>query len=488
MLKNIVVISLLLPSITLPQPAPIIIDGLFQDWQHISALYSNNTPNREISDYLDLKGLWISCNKRYIFLKIKISSEINIQNPNSLVMFLDTDNNTETGKHIHGIGADIEWNFGYNGVFHFFQDSLTISHHDIGLVTSPTVSSTQFEIAFNRHAELYGHKIFPRESFQILFIDNSEDIDFISEGTSVVYSFNDGMLPSIKPLSLRKQNPQHVRILTYNILEDGFLDSSRIKSLERIIRAVNPDIMGFQEIFNNTAEQTAAIIESILPLNNQQQWYYSKVDPDIIAISRYPITSTYVLPGNNGAFLIDLKRKYSNNLLLIIAHPPCCNRNVERQLEIDGLMAFIRDIKVKNSIIKLEQNTPILIIGDLNLVGYAQQLKTLLTGDIVNADQFGNSFMPDWDETPFADMLPRHIASPFTYTWYEEKSSFTPGRLDFMIYSDSVMDVGNSFVLFTLGISENSLDMYALQAQDVVVASDHLPVIADLIFANLINR
>ena len=49
-----------------------------------------------------------------------------------------------------------------------------------------------------------------------------------------------------------------------------------------------------------------------------------------------------------------------------------------------------------------------------------QQLETLLEGDIVQTQTYGQGSMPDWDGTPWADALPRLTRQPFTYTWRDD--------------------------------------------------------------------
>jgi beta-lactamase superfamily II metal-dependent hydrolase len=66
-----------------------------------------------------------------------------------------------------------------------------------------------------------------------------------------------------------------------------------------------------------------------------------------------------------------------------------------------------------------------------------------------------------------------------TFTWHGEGSSYWPGRLDYIVYSGSVLDVGNSFVAFTPGMSPDTLSAYGLESDDAVRASDHIPVVAD---------
>ena len=123
--------------------------------------------------------------------------------------------------------------------------------------------------------------------------------------------------------------------------------------------------------------------------------------------------------------------------------------------------------------------TPFILAGDLNLVGDVQQLTTLLTGNIIDEDKFGPDFIPDWDGTGLKDLVPGHTHSNFTTTWRDDASSYASGRLDFIIYSDSVLNV-QGFVLETFEMPQDVLDAYGLQADDTG-GSDHLPLVADIV-------
>ncbi len=474
-------ILLLLPVTAFSQAARIFIDGDFSDWQNLIPIYTDPIGD-QVSGDIDFGQLWIANDERFLFLRIEVGAEINLQNDNDLILFLDTDNNPTTGTQIHGIGAELEWNFGdRTGIFVSGVDSFSISHRHIDLVTAPTVTSTQFEIAIDRYVEpVYPIPLFPEDTLKIMFADLTGGDLLPDSGISITYTFDDTSLPPLPSITLRRYDTDHLRLLTYNVSFSGLFDPSRVQCFDRILNAIKPDIIGFQEIYGYSAEETASLIESMLPSTGQQQWYSSRVDPDIITISRYLICSTYPIDGN-GAFLIDLRPMYDTDLLLIVAHLPCCENNTERQLEIDAIMAFMRDAKAPGGILDLEPGTPIIIMGDMNLVGYRQQLETLLTGEIVNVDIYGQPFTPDWDGTDLADLSPRQTDLPMTYTWYRDNSSFWPGRLDFIIYTDSVIIPGNHFILFTPEMSADSLASYGLQPQDVIMASDHLPVASDFI-------
>ncbi len=709
-----VFIILLLSQPALSQAARIFMDGEFGDWQSLPPIYADSIGDQTSGD-IDFGRLWVANDERFLFLCFEVGTEINLQSYNDITLFLDTDNNPATGKQIHGIGAELEWNFGektgffvsavdslsiyqvqyttdqgagndcypspwsgqtvtisgivtavksgddpyfwlqdggtpWSGIFfydtsvdpgvgdsltvtaqideyhgrteakdisnlkihrhscpydtidistgdlgagcsfsgeayegclvrvrnvrvtqlpdqynqwwvddgsgecqidencyplqfdpnwqdtclsitgvvdyswgeyeidprgagdivetscnlfqsnspkrgalpiglsslrnipHPLSQSIPISHSDIGLVAAPTVTSTQFEVAIDRYAQpVNGKTLFPGDTIRVVFADTVGGDLLPDTGMGLTYTFDNTPLPPLPSLSIGRADTGYFRVLTYNVLSDGIFDSWRQEYFERILKAVNPDIIGFEEIYDHNAEETAAQVESILPSTGGGQWYGSKVNPDVIAVGRYPIIATHPIDGfGNGAFLIDLHPKYDKELLFIVAHLPCCERDSDRQLEADALMAFIRDAKAESGDLDLQPNTPIIVVGDMNLVGDRQQLRTLLRGEIINTGLYGPPFAPDWDGTDFADLMPRQPDLPMTYTWYSgSNGSNWPGRLDFIIYSNSVIDSGNHYVLFTTEMSSDSLAAHGLQPEDALWASDHLPVVGD---------
>lgn len=505
-MRNLYLILILLVFINLhAQVNRILLDEDFNDWNTVASLYSDSE-NDQISGIIDFKQVWASNDDDHLFFRLETGGEINLQNNNSITLYIDADNNSSTGLLVNGIGAEFEYNFGAKaGTIRLAGIIKSIGQFDIGLVSSPTVTSTEFELGIRTDIEVNGLLLFANNEIRFMIKDNGEGKDIIpNEDGGIGYYFTEFSELPLPYYSLKKENDEFIRFLSYNVLYDNIFETSLKENYARILQAVEPDIIAFQEIYSHTSEETAGIVESFLPSNENQTWYHSKVEDlvpdnnygtDLIVVSRFPIKQSFHIEGydRNGdsgdranfAVLIDLRPKYDTDLLLLNAHPPCCSNDDERQEEVDKMMKFIRDAKIGVSELTLVKNTPIIIMGDMNFVGFAQQRETFLSGDIFDNTKFGDDFIPDWDSTNFTDLKPFTTNMPMSFTWYDEDNSFSPGRLDYMIYSSSVLEHENSYVLFTPAIDADTLTKYNLGKRDVVSASDHLPVVADFTLKNL---
>ena len=477
-MKYLLTLLLFISSIISVQNAQIILDENTDDWQNITTVYEDpqNSGDQVNIDFIKLS---VTNDSNNLFMLIELSDEIILQEFNDIVLYIDSDNSTASGKLYQGIGADIEFEFGARqGKFYYQTSTFPISQFDIGLKSSPTVSSTKFEIALDRSARYNSVELFPAETIKIIFGQSVEDADQLpDEPGGVEYTFtNDAVYDQNYRLGKNKQ--VDMRIMSYNVHTDDIFLQSLSGNFERIISAASPDIIGFQEIYNHTSAETAALIESIIPSGNGGQWYHAKALPDIVVVSRYMIKSVFQVDGN-GAFLLDLRPDFDSDLLLLNAHPPCCQNVEARTNELDNLMSFVRNAKDDGGELTIEEYTPIVILGDMNLVSSSQTQQILTTGNIVDNNTYGPDFIPDWDNTAFDDAKPLTTGVPMTFTWYSESESYSPGRLDYIVYSGSVLNLENSFALFTLGMESDSLSDHGLQSRDVVDASDHLPVVAD---------
>ncbi len=453
----------------------IILDDAFDDWNTVSNKFMDAAGDVP-ANFIDFTDVAISNDDRFLFLYFKLNKEINIQENNEITIYIDIDNNENTGKKTNGIGADIVYNLGKRqGFLYSGNNTFLVYHNNIGLVTSPTVTGYRFEMAISRNFIYNNESIQMRNQIRIALADEINRGDKAPDRNGGYAYIMDDNIRFVSNVGLAKSDPNVVRMMSYNVLKDRLFNNSVRQNYDRIFKAVNPDILGFCEIYDNSSAQVAGLIESFLPSTGNQKWYHASGDPDIRLVSRYPILSTRSIDGNM-AFLIDLGKE---KLVAIVAHLPCCNNEVSRQAEVDNIMAFIRGIKFGISAFQVPPNSPIVIMGDMNFVGLSQQLNTFITGNIINNSKYGPSFKPDWDNTDLEDLRPMTSGLPMSFTWNSESGSYSAGRLDYMIYSGSVIQPVNSFVLWTPEMSTSDLNAFGLQRSDIIRASDHAPVIGD---------
>ena len=467
------ILFLIAPSAQADQQ-PISVDALYADWDAVPPAHSDPLGD---GTTIDFGRLWLADDDRFLFLRFETTIETDPSENQDLVLYLDTDANSGTGFSFAGIGAELVWRFGQrSGTFYANGQSATVYQDNLRFRGAPTVTSTQFEFAIGKAVLPDGQNpLFSGNTIRLALHSATSGDQLPNTGQLVEYALNTGTLPPETVIPLERARPTDVRIITYNVLFDSPFGTDGPR-FGRQLAAVDPDILCFQEIYDHSAAQTAALVESWLPSGPGESWYAAD-NSDCQIVSRYEILASWALNGNLAA-LLDTTPALGVELLLFSAHPPCCDNDSGRQNEIDNIMSFIREAQQPGGTLELETGAAIHIAGDMNLVGYAQQLTTLLTGDIVNESTYGPDFAPDWDGTPLTNLISRQTELRMGYTWRSDGSSFWPGHLDYHIYADSVLDVGNHFILYTPEMSPANRAAFGLQEWDSA-ASDHLLFCAD---------
>ena len=206
-----------------------------------------------------------------------------------------------------------------------------------------------------------------------------------------------------------------------------------------------------------------------------------KRDSGNVVVSRFPILQSWeIYPGSRlTGVLVDLRPQFDSDLLVIANHWSCCSADANRQDQADAFVEFLRDAKTPGGTITLTDGTPMVAAGDFNLVGLAQQLTTLLTGDIQDEGQFGPDAAPDWNNLPLVFPPTRHLEARVGWTWRNDGSSFYPGVLDWIFYGASDLTLGNHFILDSRMLSPTTLSALGMSSGDSPLASDHSPRVAD---------
>ncbi|MCF8230635.1 MAG: endonuclease/exonuclease/phosphatase family protein [Bacteroidales bacterium] len=467
-------------AIGFAQENTIFFDGITDDWNRH---YEEIDDSRQDGGAIELLALKVTNDENNIYINFTLEEEMLLNSGNDLTLYLDTDQNSSTGYSVENLGAELSWKFGSR--YGYYNESKErIYHNDIGFSALPTVASDEFEVMISRDAQPNGtDDLFEGANFNLLLkSDNGEDA-IPNAGETFTYHIDDELTNTFNPIDISRPEQNHLRVMSYNILHDGIMKPAQQPHIESVLQAINPDVIVFNECWDTQATDVESFMDEALPLDNEEGWSAVKKDQGNIITTRYDISDSWHVHNDmrlTGA-LIDLPdKRFMHDFLITGAHFRCCDANEARQREADAFIEFVNEAKETGGRIELPEDTPIMLAGDLNLVGDSQQLETLLTGEIINTSTFGEGGAPDWDGTALKDVISYHSDNPYALTWMDNESSYWPGRLDFSIMTNSSSEVLKSFILETGNMSQQRLDMYGLVAEDTRKASDHLPKVTDI--------
>ena len=299
---------------------------------------------------------------------------------------------------------------------------------------------------------------------------------------------------------LDRWDADDLRIMAWNMYNFTVLEipEERSAAMARVIVALNPDVIVFQEITLSPDDVNASELRLWLESNiDPGPWHmHDGIDTGIrnVIASRLELdmleTQTDPAPLNSprGATMARVDcpdERWSTDLYLIGVHFKAfgdCESERKRQGAADSIANWIGDLRTPGGVVDLPAQTPIFVLGDMNFYSDGLQPElTLLNGDILDEDRFGSDIPGDWDETALADLRPPQLVTGETWTLWGD-DSYEPSRTDRIVTTNSVLMRQNMFVLNTTVLPSDVLDQYGLQVNDTTreVASDHLPVVIDL--------
>lgn len=457
---------------------PIIIDGYPDDWGS-SPIVVDPLGDAGTSG-VDFERVFVTDDADWLFIRFETHQVIDLEDGSLIELYLDTDANPSTGAQVGGVGAEMRWLFGQRtGTFYGNPPSHAIDWQDIRLRFGPGTRAGEYEVAIGRDVLPDGvAPLFTGDEIHVLIRDGAFGDRVPEEGDVASYTFTHDGPAAPGPIALERNDPSHLRIVTQNVLQDSPWGGGQSARYDRVYSAIAPDVICFQEIYGHTAGDARTLVESWLPSGSGEFWFAAQQN-DRVTVSRYSVVNRWEV-GGNLAILLPTAADIGLDVLLINCHLPCCENDAGRQAQVDEIMAFIGDATTPGGNVDIPEGSGIVITGDMNFVGDPQQLVTLVTGDIINEGSVGPDVIPDWDGTDLRDLVSLQTEVRMPYTWYKASSTFSPSRLDYMIYSDSVLGIGNHYVLFTSNMSPEQLTTYGLFAGDSEIASDHLPVVYDL--------
>jgi len=441
--------------------AQIIIDGEFSDWADIETVTKSDAFVREVK---------LTDDEKYLYGYFQVADSISIQSFNgrvsilfitgsdSLKIIFSRQDNLQTRTYVHtGFGTGI----GYQRYDHFPLDP----SHKLNLIVLPSHQSRRFEFRIEKRRD----NLFKENTgldVQILFTVN----DLTSELEPVYYKLrNHSFTAFSQPL---QKGENDVRLLTWNVMGDKLKNYSTFK---KIIDAANPDIVMLEEVYEDI--QPEKLQEYFFP----SEWHISISDNGFgktVIASRYPHEylkwlSSIEYPSDNIRDLINEQPVGSqwmseNNsdgvsssgavikigdrgILFVLVGLTCCGHGGSWE----DTMRILESSLLSERIQKLlsEREVPVIISGDLNLVGSVKPLEILR-----------NSKSP-----PLKVQYMLQHSDRTAYTWRTlGESPFGPGRLDYVLVDQSLESSGLILKLEDL-LSEEELEC----------SSDHYPIITD---------
>jgi len=229
------------------QSAPITIDGVFDDWTADLTTFTDVSENLSGVDLLEIQ---VTNDENYLFIKIKTNTEFDLTDdttPQDIGLYIDTDNSDTTGYNIQsGYGSELGILFNQYLAHYNVTPYSQIGFSDFSFRSAPTVTSNEFEIAIKRNTIPDGiNPLFTNNTIKILLKNTNNSDNLPNIGTIFSYTFDETPVTPYTPIELVKENPNFIRIASYNTELDGLMADDRLPYFGK-------NINGYMAAFRNT--------------------------------------------------------------------------------------------------------------------------------------------------------------------------------------------------------------------------------------------
>ncbi len=259
-----------------------------------------------------------------------------------------------------------------------------------------------------------------------------------------------------------------IRILSWNVGRSG--PSARPEPFARVIRALEPDILLLQEWDEPGAPGIGEWFTAHVA--GETPWSVVKgAGRGVTIVARG--SAAPLGPGEIRAEESDYPVRFVGAMIQTAhgpvavgsAHLKCCGwagsaEDATRMLEAEAINEAMAAALAESAA------EAVIIGGDFNLVGSRPPLDMLRAG-------------LDTDGTELAVAEVFTLGDETQVTWSSDGAAFTPGRLDYLLYSDASVEVEQAFALDTRRLDDVTLDRLGLEAGDAH-ASDHRPIVIDV--------
>lgn len=356
---------------------------------------------------------------------------------------------------------------GSNTRLHTADSTQRISHADVGFYFLPTHNSPRYEARLDRS--------------RMPLLQHDGPISIVVEHRAIggevlrTQVFNTTLpryAPS-KPINtpIAQAPKDGVRVMSTNVLY-----STPLKDPEpfvRVLDAMNPDVVLYQEWFKTTKEDVLGWIDE--HLGKDWSLIMSDDGSGVAIATKLKVIETISKPvvehrGDRPSRVIAaVIEAHDEQLIVISLHLKCCggawsDEDNKRIMQASQIHDLVKELRNKYP------DAGVVIGGDYNLVGSRVPLETMSKG--IGRD--GQDLVP---------VPTTCLGTQSMLTWTDADSSYTPGRLDWLLVDDRAWTPMSSWSLDTEHLSEQVLKDTGLKRDDSR-ATDHLPIFVDLVPAD----
>ncbi|MGH7242818.1 MAG: endonuclease/exonuclease/phosphatase family protein [Phycisphaerales bacterium] len=414
----------------------------------------------------------------------------------TVALLLDSDGDASTGyqrleKPFATIGADVEIQFSPlnskggapgHGVAFFKLDHAgtrtELKREDSDFTFAPTYASKWYAARMSRF--FAAESGLPSSGMASRGKGRGAFVIYNQRGSIVGYSDPFEIeFPSIAGAPKRSNDgipaktPGALRVMSWNVW--GKMQETPEKFCA-VIRAINPDVVMLSE-WKGDAAALEQVLNKHMPsalggMGILVAWN-AAAGPDVGIASIFPVRSAG--PNNlelnwNGEnrkirFVSAAVQTPIGPALIGAMHLKCCggigsNEDNLRIAEADAINQGMKQIS------RADAAEIRVLGGDMNLVGSRMPLDVLR----MDIDADGSDLTP-------AD--PVVLGDDWLYTWRDWTTGFSPGRLDWLTYSDASVQPVRQFVFDPARLSDAALSRMGL-TRATAQPSDHLPLVIDL--------
>lgn len=494
---------------------PVVIDGLFGEWSTAATILDDPSDAAEAGvDVLSVQGL---DDPAWLYLALDVGSEVTLQSmAGTLHLLIDTDADRSTGASENDMtGVDLIVDFspmpdaasaprGSGFGLRIVDDSGAshdVERYAMGLVVAPTWSAPRFELRLSRAGAAEVAPFGSRLRMKAIYEEGGAALDETDVG-SYVFATRAAPAPAAKLERVPPKAERATRVVQWNVASGRFDENTA--GFASVLAATEPDVVLIDELPRDIDEERLSAFFDLEPLARLGSWSFvlgrtggvqrasvAARDREIgpaAALAAVPY-SERVLPelaamagetpeARMHAYLeAEAERGVSAagawvdlggvRTLFVVADLQSGGWDGSLQDRLREIQASVLRDRVAQEL--GESSAPVVIGGDFNLVGSRTPLFLLTRG--LDAD--GSDLVP-------ADT--RRLGERTYATWRNPRDRFTPGRLDFILVSDAVLQVSDAFAFAPEDLDDVALGRLSLERGSLFRSlSDHVPTVADLL-------